>query len=89
MSCKCYPIVLPELGLGPLVMRASVWLTRPGTHVVEGDRILEIVAGDVTVDLPAPASGRLSERYVCEDDALHTGQVLGMIEVSDERERFS
>jgi pyruvate/2-oxoglutarate dehydrogenase complex dihydrolipoamide acyltransferase (E2) component len=80
MTAKRHPIVLPELALGSTVIRASVWLARPGANVLEGDRILEVVAGDVTIDLPAPASGRLSKRFVLEDDALHTGQVLGWIE---------
>jgi pyruvate/2-oxoglutarate dehydrogenase complex dihydrolipoamide acyltransferase (E2) component len=47
--------------------------------VAEGDPLLELVAGDVTVDLPAPASGVLAEQFVEEDDPVEVGQVLGVI----------
>ena len=49
--------------------------------MVEGERLLEIVAGDATVDLPAPASGVLVEQRVGEDDQLTDGQVAGVIAV--------
>jgi pyruvate/2-oxoglutarate dehydrogenase complex dihydrolipoamide acyltransferase (E2) component len=47
--------------------------------VIEGDRLLEIVAGDVAVDLPAPGSGVLIERCVTVDQPLQTGQLLARI----------
>jgi pyruvate/2-oxoglutarate dehydrogenase complex dihydrolipoamide acyltransferase (E2) component len=80
MPWQGHPIVLPELGLGATTIRASVWLVLRGARVVEGDRILEIVAGEVSIDLPAPASGRLTKQLVAEDEPLQTGQVLGVIE---------
>ena len=55
-------------------------IAEPGSHVSEGDRLLEVVAGSVTVDLPAPAGGVLTEMLVSEDEALDVGQVLGVIE---------
>ena len=73
------PLVLPELGLGSTPVTASVWLSDVGAKVYEGDRLLEVSAGEVTVDLPAPASGILLDQLVSEDDILHVGQVLGMI----------
>jgi pyruvate/2-oxoglutarate dehydrogenase complex dihydrolipoamide acyltransferase (E2) component len=50
-----------------------------GQRVVEGDRLIEILAGDVTVDLPAPTSGVLLERCVEVDETLQAGQVLARI----------
>ena len=47
-------------------MVASSWLVEPGSAVVEGDRLLEVLAGCVTVDLPAPASGIVSELLVAK-----------------------
>ena len=70
-------IVLPELGLGEVAV--SLWLVRPGKEVAEGDRVLEVVAGEVTIDLPAPASGILTETLVAEDETVSTGQVLAII----------
>ena len=57
-----------------------------GSDVVCGDRILEVLAGEVTVDLPAPATGRLVEQHVAEDDILATGQLLGVIEEAGEED---
>ena len=50
-------LILPELGLPGVVLTASAWLSDIGTRVYEGDRLLEISAGEVTIDLPSPATG--------------------------------
>ena len=71
--------VLPDLGLGEHSVRASVWLISPGNKVVVGDRLIEVAAADVTIDLPAPVTGRLVEQCVDEDDELEAGQRLGWI----------
>lgn len=73
-------LVLPELGLDGFPVTASVWHVEVGSEVTAGDRLLEIVAGGVTVDLPSPASGVLKKTYVQEDDELQTGQLLAVIE---------
>ena len=40
------PIVLPDLGAGPVVL--SIWLARPGDHVFEGDRLVEVLVQGAT-----------------------------------------
>lgn len=76
-----HPILLPELGVAnPTV---SLWLVEVGSEVSEGDRVLEIVADSVTVDLPAPTTGVLVETLVTDDDPLAVGQLLGIIETPD------
>ena len=77
-----HPLIMPDLELGELPVTASVWLAELGREVIEGDRLLEINAGELTVDLPAPATGILVQRCVAEDDPVRTGQVLGYIAVS-------
>ena len=74
-------LTLPDLDLDNLPIRASLWLVEPGSEVTEGDRILEVLAGEVTVDLPSPASGILIETLVSEDDELYAGQRLAVIDV--------
>ena len=71
------PIVLPELGLTDVV--CSLWLVDVGTRVRAGDRIIEIRAEGVTVDLPAPVEGIFVKQCVEEDDPLAVGQALGWI----------
>lgn len=70
---------MPDLGLGSVPVTASVWLIPLGGRVFEGDRVLEVSAGEVVVDLPSPATGVLVEQRVAEDDPLRVGQVLGVI----------
>lgn len=70
---------LPPLGLDGQTITASNWFAARGARVLEGDRLLEILAGDVIVDLPAPATGILESKAVAEDDRLTTGQLLGTI----------
>jgi pyruvate/2-oxoglutarate dehydrogenase complex dihydrolipoamide acyltransferase (E2) component len=74
-------IVLPELGVSPV--RLSLWFAEPGDTVFEGDRLVEVLAGGATFDVPAPATGRLGERHALSDDPLLPGQVLGWVEVEE------
>lgn len=74
------PLVLPELGLGPLPVTVSQWLVRRHGAVVEGDRVLEVLADAVSIDISAPASGKVVEQCVGPDDEIRTGQTLGVIE---------
>lgn len=73
------PFVLPDLGLGSEPITASVWYAGSGQSVIEGDRLLEVMVGDATVDLPSPATGILTHRLVAEDQRLEPGQVLGFV----------
>jgi pyruvate/2-oxoglutarate dehydrogenase complex dihydrolipoamide acyltransferase (E2) component len=79
MAAQQYPLILPDLGAGQMPITVSLWLVEPGDEVSEGDRLIEVLFGSVSVDLPAPASGILAETLVDEDDVLTVGQVLGVI----------
>ena len=75
---------MPDLDLGDQAVTASSWLVPAGRDVVQGDRLLELAAGDVTVDLPAPATGRLVECSVIEGQVVSVNQVLGTILIQSE-----
>jgi len=75
---------MPELGLSGRQVVVSMWLVEVGDEVTEGDRLLEVLADGVTVDLPSPASGILVETLVDEDEPLSAGQRLAIIESNDE-----
>ena len=79
MTSELVFLTLPDLDLGDTPIVASSWLVDVGTEVTEGDRLLEVLAGAITVDLPAPASGRVVETLVSEDDVLTAGQRLAAI----------
>ncbi len=74
-------LVVPDLGLGDIPLVLSLWLVPPGAAVLIGDRVAELAAGGVTVDLEAPLSGRLVRQFVDEDDRLATGMAIAEFEV--------
>lgn len=76
------PIILPELGAAPV--RLSLWFSRPGDLVFEGDRVVEVVVAGATFDVSAPATGRLIERRAWPRDPLTPGQVLGVMDCEPE-----
>jgi pyruvate/2-oxoglutarate dehydrogenase complex dihydrolipoamide acyltransferase (E2) component len=66
---------------GPV--RVSLWLVARGATVLAGDRIVELIAGAVTIDLEAPVAGRLARQFVDEDDVVGPGTVLAEIESAE------
>ncbi len=77
-------LVLPDLGLGEEPVRVSLWLVPRGARMVEGDPLVEVVAGEVVIDLPSPATGTLVRRLAGADEPVHQGEVLGIIEVEED-----
>jgi pyruvate/2-oxoglutarate dehydrogenase complex dihydrolipoamide acyltransferase (E2) component len=72
------PVVMPESGAAVAVV--SVWFVEPGERVDASERLVEILIGGATIDVAAPATGRLVEKLVWPDDPVIAGQVLGYIE---------
>ena len=75
-----FEVRLPDLGLPEEPIRLTVWLAAHRSRVERGEPILEVTAGAVTVDLPAPASGLLVERLAAEDDLVTPGDPVAIIE---------
>jgi pyruvate/2-oxoglutarate dehydrogenase complex dihydrolipoamide acyltransferase (E2) component len=80
-----HTLSLPDLEVGDVAIVASVWHVGVGGEVSCGESILEILAGDVVIDLPAPVNGVLINRLVAEDEPLVRGQPLAVI-ASDSRD---
>jgi pyruvate/2-oxoglutarate dehydrogenase complex dihydrolipoamide acyltransferase (E2) component len=74
-------IVVPDFDLSGIPLAICAWLVAPGERVFAGDRLLEILAGEVTIDLGSPATGTLAEQLVVEDEPVAVGQVVGRIAV--------
>ncbi len=73
-------VILPDLGTGPNVpIVVSHWYARKGDEVWEGDRLVEVLVGPATFDVPAPVSGRLAVIRGREDDRVAPGDVLGLV----------
>jgi pyruvate/2-oxoglutarate dehydrogenase complex dihydrolipoamide acyltransferase (E2) component len=73
-------LILPDFDLPGLLPTVSAWHAKRGQRIIEGDRLIEISAGDVTIDLSAPATGVLAQQCVKIDDQLTVGQLLARIE---------
>jgi pyruvate/2-oxoglutarate dehydrogenase complex dihydrolipoamide acyltransferase (E2) component len=71
-------IIMPDLGVGPVSL--SVWFVEPGDSVLQGERVLEVLAAGATFDITAPATGRLLHKEAFSREFLTPGQVLGVIE---------
>jgi pyruvate/2-oxoglutarate dehydrogenase complex dihydrolipoamide acyltransferase (E2) component len=70
---------VPDFDLPGTPITLSVWLVRIGDRVVEGDRIAELLAGPVTLDLESPATGILAEQLAAVDETLAVGQAIGVV----------
>jgi pyruvate/2-oxoglutarate dehydrogenase complex dihydrolipoamide acyltransferase (E2) component len=75
-----FNLVLPDLGLEEQPLTISLWLVEIGSEVAAGDRLVELAADCVTIDLPSPATGTLVETLVVEDEEVQIGQILAVIE---------
>lgn len=74
------PLVVPALGLpADEPIHVSCWLVSPGDNVVEGDRIVELLIGEITFDVSSPASGRLVSVSADVDEPVSPGSLLGKI----------
>ena len=75
------PLLMPDLDLPPQqAITVSSWLVPLGREVFEGDRLLEVLAGEVLVDLPAPATGRLVQKSAAEGEVVVASQILGVVQ---------
>lgn len=78
-------VILPDLGTGPdEPILVSHWFAARGESVWEGDRLVEVLVGPATFDVPAPTTGRLAAIHGREDDHVRPGAVLGLLAVDDD-----
>ncbi|MFM8414308.1 MAG: lipoyl domain-containing protein [Planctomycetota bacterium] len=76
------PLVVPDLGLGDVPVSVSLWLVPPGSVVLAGDRVVELVAGGATIDLESPIDGRLVAQLADEDEPVTAGRVVAEFEAA-------
>ncbi|RLP25911.1 2-oxoglutarate dehydrogenase complex dihydrolipoyllysine-residue succinyltransferase [Mesorhizobium sp. YM1C-6-2] len=72
--------------LGESVSEATVgkWFKKVGDAIVADEPIVELETDKVTVEVPAPAAGTLSEITVNEGDTVGLGALLGQIAAGGE-----
>ena len=78
-------VELPEMGEAEQAT-VSEWRFEEGDLVLEEEVLLEVTTEHETHEVHCPATGILVERLVDEDDVVHVGDVLAIVEVTDEEE---
>jgi 2-oxoglutarate decarboxylase len=76
-------VVTPAAGESVTEGTILEWHVRVGDPIKLDDTIVEISTDKVDVELPAPASGTVSEILVEEGDTVTVGQVIARIAVGD------
>ncbi len=72
-------IRVPDLGESVTEASVGQWFKKEGEPVNADEPIVELETDKVTVEVPAPASGTISEISVSEGDTVEIGAVLGAI----------
>ena len=75
-------LAVPECGVLGVPVRVSLWLVPEGADVLEGDRVVELLAGGATIDLESPVAGRLVAQFVDEDDVVTPGTLIAEFEAA-------
>jgi len=74
-------VKVPAVGESITEVVVSQWLFEEGAAVEQDQTLAALETDKVTVDLPAPESGALSEILVAEGETAEVGAVLARIEV--------
>ncbi|QDH14361.1 2-oxoglutarate dehydrogenase complex dihydrolipoyllysine-residue succinyltransferase [Formicincola oecophyllae] len=77
-------IKVPVLGESLNVATVAQWLRKPGDWVERGETVLEIETDKVSMDVSAPASGRLGPEHVPAGTEVPEGAVLGSVVTVDD-----
>jgi len=77
---------LPDIGEGIAEGEIVKWLVKPGDQVKEHQAIVEVMTDKATVEVPAPAAGRIVELRAKEGDTVPVGAVIFVLEAGAARE---
>src|SRR5215470_6600049 len=72
-------IRVPALGESVTEATVGQWFKKPGDAVNVDEPVLELETDKVTLEVPAPAAGVLSEIKVQQGSTVAVGSVLGSI----------
>ncbi|OCW75597.1 dihydrolipoamide succinyltransferase [Pelagibacteraceae bacterium GOM-A2] len=72
-------ILVPVLGESITEATVTKWLKKKGDNVVADEAVVELETDKVNLEVPAPASGVISEINSKDGDTVEVGTVLGII----------
>ena len=75
-------VILPELGEGIEKAIVACWHCKVGDQVKSDDDIVELVTDKATFNVPAGASGTITEIHFSNGQEVAVGEVLAIIESS-------
>ncbi len=84
LSLKNFELKMPKMGESITEGTILNWLVNEGDTFEEGDIILEVATDKVDNEVPAPASGTLVRTLFKAKDVVPVGEVLAILEVSEE-----
>lgn len=79
-----FDLKMPKMGESITEGTIINWLVKEGDTFEEGDIILEVATDKVDNEVPAPASGTLLKTMFQAKDVIPVGQVIAVLEVSEE-----
>ncbi len=76
-------IVVPDFGDVQEITVVEVFIA-VGDSVAEEDSVIALESEKAVMDIPSPLTGKIAEILVTEDQVVKSGDVIAMIEVSEE-----
>src|SRR3954470_12085930 len=74
-------IIVPSLGESVTEATVAKWFKKVGDAITQDEPLLELETDKVTLEVNAPASGKLKEIIIGEGKSVEVGTLLGSIEV--------
>lgn len=78
-------VILPALGMAQETGKIVRWLKQPGDLVAQGEPLVEIETDKATVEIEAPASGKLAGVLFGDGSEAPVGQVIASIVPVEDR----
>jgi len=73
---------LPDIGEGVAEGEIVQWLVNAGDEVAEFQPVVEVMTDKATVEIPAPAPGKIGELRAAAGDVVPVGEVIYTLETS-------
>lgn len=73
-------IIVPTLGESVSDATIARWIKKAGDAVAADEPVVELETDKVTLEVPSPVAGKLSELVVAEGDTVEVGAVLARVE---------
>jgi len=73
-------IIVPQLGESVSEATIATWHKNPGDNVLTDELVVELETDKVTLEVNAPATGKLVEIKVPEGEVVEVGTLIGLIE---------